>query len=199
MPKSTNSDYTFAVSPIVPLNYLYLASMDTKFDPKYSITLMINPANKEEKEFMISIFKLNKDAHDALLKDIKANKKSYRLKESIFSEAVDAEGNPTGLFRMKATTKQKPAVVDAEGNQLGDEETKKLYSGTKGRVKLSLRKSVATQQKTLGLAVYFSGVQIIDPVFGGGGDGGFDAVEGGYKAQGATTNDNSQDPETPDF
>ena len=184
------NDYFNSVTPFAPFRYIWLGRQDTKFDPKYSVEIVLDPDNDpDHKQFMDDVDELNVEVADELLKGIKKGKKAYSPKE-MFKEIEDDDGNPTGKYSLKATTKMKPKVVDADKNIIPDETLCRCYSGTIGRLILGLKKSVVSTRKTVGLTVYLSKAQITEPVFGGSSD--FDAVDNGYTV-GAT------DGEAPDF
>lgn len=187
------NDSSLQKTPAVPMQYLYLATPDVKFDPKYMCTLVFDTKVPEQAEYLKKLNKLNDDVAAELLKGITKGKNAYRTKD-ICKPEEDDQGNLTGRFFLKITTKQKPQVFDASGALLTDDVVKRAYGGTVGRAILSLKKSIVSTQKTVGLTTYMSKVQIIELVEGNGGGGaGFDSVEGGFTAPSFTTDD------TPNF
>ncbi len=184
---ASENKYINAMTPMCELRFMYLGKQDTKFDPKYSVDMVFDTTVPEHRTFITQFMELNKKASDELLAELPPKgKKDWKTKD-IFKTEEDAEGNATGKLILKATTKDKPIVKDAEGKTLADSFVITLGNGTVGRVKLCLKKSKVDSRKTLGLAVYMStfggSVQIKDPVFysGGsaeGGTGGFDKVDG---------------------
>lgn len=176
------SIYINALTPFVQLRYLYLAKMDNKFDPKYSVDMVLDRKDKEHAKFIKELMELNKKAGEELLDGITKGKKDYRIKD-IFKEEEDADGKPTGYLILKCTTKNKPIVKDCEGKTLDDSFVNTLGNGTVGRVKLCLKKSTVSTRKTVGLTCYMStyggSVQVKEPViYTGGDDGGFDKADG---------------------
>jgi hypothetical protein len=189
-----DSEYINMQTPIGTFRFIYLARQDTKFDPKYSVDLIIEPGdNEDHATFMERVEELNAKIAEELRKTIKTGAKSYNVKE-IFRELEDEDGNPTGKYFLKATTKTKPVVVDAAKKVIPDDVINRCYSGTKGRLILGLRKSIVPGRKTIGFTVYLNKVQITEPVFGSTSD--FDAVDGGYTS--GVSNDTSNS-ESPDF
>lgn len=188
-----DSEYINMQTPIGTFRFIYLAKQDTKFDPKYSVDLIIDPGdNEEHAAFMERIEELNTKVAEELRKTIKTGAKSYNVKE-IFRELEDENGNPTGKYVLKATTKTKPVVVDAGRQVMPDDVINRCYGGTKGRLILGLRKSIVSGRKTIGLTVYLNKVQITAPVFGSTSD--FDEVDGGYTSGVSNDNNNSESPD----
>lgn len=188
-----DSEYINMQTPIGTFRFIYLAKQDTKFDPKYSVDLIIEPGdNEDHAAFMERLEELNAKIAEELRKTIRTGAKSYNVKE-IFRELEDEDGNPTGKYFLKATTKTKPVVVDAAKQTMPDDVINRCYSGTKGRLILGLRKSIVPGRKTIGLTVYLNKVQITDPVFGSTSD--FDAVDGGYTSGVSDDNSNSESPD----
>lgn len=183
------NDSSLQKTPAVPMQFLYLVTPDVyvdkqsgkSADPKYMLTLVFDTKVPEQAEYLRKLNKLNDDVAAELLKDITKGKNAFRTKDICKAEEDD-QGNLTGRYFLKITTKQKPQVFDASGNLLTDDVVKRAYGGTIGRAILSLKKSVVSTQKTVGLTTYMSKVQIIELVEGNGGGAGFDSVEGGFTA-----------------
>lgn len=181
-----NNQYTYVTSPIGTFLFPYLVKQDTKFDPKWSVTLQLSPKdNPDHKKFLAEVKALNETVGKELLDGITKGKSAYRIKDLIKVDE-DADGNITGTYSIKFSTKTKPAVYDAAGKQIPDEIAGTIFGGSKGRVAISFKRSTNTSQKTVGLVAYFTKVQVTEIVKGNaGGDGasgdsGFGAVEGGF-------------------
>jgi len=183
---ATNDNYlndnNLRITPIVEFLYPYLVKQDTKFDPKWCLTLRFDPKNNPaHKDFLSKLSAANKSTGEELLKGITKGKNAYRVKDILRAEE-DADGNPTGMYLLKVSTKTKPVLKDASGNPVSDHVGSSVSNGTKGRVRLALKKSTATNQKTVGLTAYFDRVQIVELVeYSGGSDNdGFGKVDGGF-------------------
>lgn len=177
-----NTDMIYMTTPIGTLQYPWLVKQDTKFDPKWCVTLQLDPKNNpDHKEFLAKLKKANEDVGKELIDAITKGKSAYRIKELIKADE-DADGNPTGTYSIKCSTKQKPQLYDAKGAAIPDEVGATIWGGSKGRIALSLKKSTATTQKTCGLAIYFTKVQVTEVVKGTGStsDSGFGEIEGGF-------------------
>lgn len=183
---NNNNDFVYVTTPIATLNYPHLVKQDTKFDPKWCVTLQFDPKNNpDHKKFLSELKTLNETSANELLSTITKGKSAYRIKDLIKADE-DSEGNPTGTYSIKCSTKHKPQLFDSKGAIIPDEVGMNIWSGSKGRVALTLKKSIATNQKTVGLTIYFNKVQITEIIKGTGGssDGdsasGFSPVEGGF-------------------
>lgn len=186
-------------SPIAEFKYIYLARPDIKFDPKYSVTLVLDEDNPEHEAFMTAVNAVNDVVGQELLKDITKGRSSFKIKE-VFKPEEDEDGNPTGRYLLKVTTKNKPMVVDSQGILVPDAVLGKAFSGSKGRVLLSIRKSTVTQQKTVGLTLYLNKVQITEISEGmTPGSSDFDTVPGGFSASPEVSNGNQDVDDVPDF
>ena len=184
---------SLSFTPKAPILWPYLAEPDTKYSPKYQVTVVLDKKNKAHKKFMDELNKLNEEVGKDLLKSIKSGRKSYRIKE-ILKPQEDDEGNPTGLYELKVSTKTKPTVIDSKVKPLTDAETSKVGNDSQCIVKISWKCSVATNQKTVGLVGYLAlgkCVQVIDLVEYTGGDGGFGEAEGGFESSDAPADDDT--------
>jgi len=171
-----------AFTPIAELRYAYLVKQDTKFDPKWSVTLVFDPKNNpDHKKFLKALSDANKAIGEELLKGITKGKNAFRIKDIVRAEE-DSDGNTTGKYLLKVTTKIKPLLKDSQGAVVSDAVGSKIGNGSTGRVALSLKKSVVSTQKTVGLTAYFTKAQIVELVEYSGGSGGddFGAVDGGF-------------------
>ena len=148
-------------------------------DPKWMVTQVLDSKIPEQALYMKELNELNDEVAAELLKGITKGKQAYRTK-SIFTPEEDDQGNLTGKYLLKLTTKNKPVVKDSQGTIMSDAVVKKAYSGTLLRAIISIKKSLASNQKTVGLTTYLNKVQIIDLVEGTGGGGDFDSVDDGY-------------------
>lgn len=192
MANNTN-DFIYVTTPIATLNYPYLVKQDTKFDPKWCVTLQFDPKNNpEHKKFLAELKKLNEDSAKELLNTITKGKSAYRTKDIIKADE-DSEGNPTGTYSVKVSTKHKPQLYDSKGAVIPDEVGAGIWGGSKGRVAMALKKSIAANQKTVGLTLYFNKVQVTEIVRGTGGStdsenpSGFSTIEGGFTVDTAGT------------
>jgi hypothetical protein len=185
-------------TPIAPMTYLYLTRPDVKFDPKYHGTIILDEKNPDHAKYLAELNTLNDNIGQALLKDITKGRNAYKVKNICRAEEDD-NGNPTGRWFLKATTKNKPTVVDANGVVIPDAVLGRAYSGSEGRLLLSFRESTVSTQKTVGVTMYLAKVQITKLVEGmSAGSGDFDSVPGGFSA-GAVSNGNQSVDDTPDF
>jgi hypothetical protein len=186
-------------TPIMPFTFIYLARPDVKFDPKYHVTGILDEKNPEHAKYLAALNTANDNVGQELLKGITKGRNAFRVKDICKAEEDDT-GNPTGRWFLKATTKNKPVVVDANGNVIPDAILGRAFSGSKGRLLLSLKKSTVTNHKTTGLTLYLSKVQITELVEGmTAGSSDFDSVPGGFSAAPAVSNGNQDVDDTPDF
>lgn len=169
------------MTPIVTLKYLYLHKPDEKYDPKYQVTLVFDGNNKAHKAYMDNLNEANTEAGQELLKEITKGRNAYRIKE-IFRPEEDDDGNLTGRYLLKATTKKKPMVVDAQGQVIPDSILSKIGYGSEGRAILYIKPSTVSTQRTVGLTIYLSKVQVTKFLERPEGSSGFGAVEGGFNA-----------------
>jgi len=168
------------VTPIAEMKHLYLFRQDTKFDPKYGTNFIFDPKkNKEHASYLKALKELNDKVGEELLKGIQKGRNAFKIKDIVTPEE-DAEGNPTGRYILKVTTKEKPTVKDALGNIIPDSVGQKIGNGSMGRAILSLKKSVVTTRKTVGITFYLSKVQVteVKEYTSTGSD--FSPVEGGF-------------------
>jgi hypothetical protein len=190
-----NNDYISAPSiqktPVATLQYIYLSKPDqfkapdgTLAAPKYSVTVVLDAKDPVHAKYLKEFNELNDAVGQELLKGITKDKKSYRIKD-ICKEECDDNGDPTGRYFLKATTKNKPNVFDSMNKLLTDDIVGKAFGGSTGRVIMGLKKSVDTQRKTVGLVCYLDKAQLITIVEGTSSAGGFDVVDGGFVAPGA--------------
>ena len=185
-------------TPIATMQYIYLARPDVKFDPKYGVTLVLDEKIPEHAAYLANLNTLNDNIGQELLKGITKGRNAFKVK-NICKPEEDDDGNPTGRWFLKATTKNKPTVVDANGVTIPDTVVGRAFGGTKGRLLLSIKKSIATQHKTVGVTLYLSKVQITEIVEGmSAGSNDFDSVPGGFTAV-PNANGNQSIDDTPDF
>lgn len=195
-----NNDYISAPSiqktPIATMQYIYLARPDqfkapdgTLAAPKFSVTMVLDSKDPVHAAYLKAFNDLNDAVAAELLKGITRDRKSYRVKD-ICKEECDDNGDPTGRYFLKATTKNKPNVYDGANKLLSDDIIGKAFGGSTGRVIMALKKSVDTQRKTVGLVCYLDKAQLITIAEGTGSAGGFDVVDGGLGG-GDTSGDDS--------
>lgn len=185
MAEKKTSDYISSPlqkTPIADMVFIYLSHADTKFgDPKYGFTLVLDTKDPEHAKFLDGLSKLNDSIGQELLKGITKGRNAYRVKDVCKAEEDD-DGNLTGRYFLKCVSKQKRPVLDSKGQLISDDVLRKVGSGSKGRAILSIKKSIASQHKTVGITMYLDKVQIVSVVeyAGGNGGSGFDEVEGGF-------------------
>ena len=181
-------------TPIADLCHVYLETPDVYkdlvsgkcADPKYCVTLILDTKRPDHAAYLKALNDLN----DAVGKELMANlpkvgSKAYRVKDIARAEEDD-DGNPTGRYFLKATSKTKRQVLDSTGKAAVPAHVlTKAGNGSTGRVIMSLKKSIASQQKTVGLTLYLDKAQLITIVerTGGTGGTGFDSVDGGFTAE----------------
>lgn len=177
-------------TPIADMIFVHLVNPDIykgpdgkAADPKYGFTLVFDTKDPEHAKYLQSLNDLNDSVGQELMKTITKGRNAYRVKDICKAEEDD-DGNPTGRYFLKCFSKQRRSVVDAKGQAIPDDIQKKVGSGSKGRAILSLKKSIASQHKTVGLTVYLDKVQVVSVVeyTGGNGGSGFDTVDGGFTA-----------------
>lgn len=179
-----------AVTPVAPANYIYLASPDTKYEPKYCYTLRFDPENNpEHKAYVEALMEVNEAVGQSLLKGITKGRKAYRIKDLLVAEEDDS-GEPTGAYTLKVTTKHPPKVKDTQSpkpQEVPDSIIKQIGSGSKLRALISFRASVVNSQKTVGLTAYLASTQLVElKTFTSSGDGDdFGSIEGGFVAPAA--------------
>lgn len=195
-----NNDYisnpSIQKTPEGVMSYIYLVKPDqykapdgTLGAPKFSVTLALDTKNPEHAAYLKAFNDLNDSVGQELLKGIVKDKKAYRIKD-ICKEECDAEGNPTGVYFLKATTnaddlkgnRKVISVVDSNKATIPSATVSRAFGGTKGRLILGLKKSTDSNRKTVGLVVYLEKVQITELVEGTGSPLGFDAVPVGAVA-----------------
>ena len=171
-------------TPIADMIFIYLAQPDVKFgDPKYGFTLVLDSKVPEHVAFLDGLNKLNDTVGQELLKGITKGRNAFRVKDVCKAEEDD-DGNPTGKYFLKCVSKQQRPVLDSKGQVIPADILRKIGSGSKGRALLSIKKSIASQHKTVGITMYLDKVQVVSVVeySGGSGSSGFDAVDGGFTA-----------------
>ena len=170
-------------TPIADMIFIYLSNPDTKFgDPKYGFTLVLDSKVPEHAAFLDGLNKLNDTVGQDLLKGITKGRNAFRIKDVCKAEEDD-DGNPTGRYFLKCVSKQQRPVLDSKGQVIPADILRKIGSGSKGRALLSIKKSIASQHKTVGITMYLDKVQVVSVVeFSGGSSNGFDAVDGGFTA-----------------
>ena len=170
-------------TPIADMIFIYLAQPDVKFgDPKYGFTLVLDSKVPEHATFLDGLNKLNDAVGQELLKGITKGRNAFRIKDVCKAEEDD-DGNPTGKYFLKCVSKQQRPVLDSKGQVIPADILRKIGSGSKGRALLSIKKSIASQHKTVGITMYLDKVQVVSVVeFTGGSSNGFDAVDGGFTA-----------------
>ena len=170
-------------TPIADMIFIYLSNPDTKFgDPKYGFTLVLDSKVPEHAAFLDGLNNLNDTVGQELLKGITKGRNAFRIKDVCKAEEDD-DGNPTGKYFLKCVSKQQRPVLDSKGQVIPADILRKIGSGSKGRALLSIKKSIASQHKTVGITMYLDKVQVVSVVeFAGGSSNGFDAVDGGFTA-----------------
>ena len=170
-------------TPIADMIFIYLSNPDTKFgDPKYGFTLVLDSKVPEHAAFLDGLNNLNDTVGQELLKGITKGRNAFRIKDVCKAEEDD-DGNPTGKYFLKCVSKQQRPVLDSKGQVIPADILRKIGSGSKGRALLSIKKSIASQHKTVGITMYLDKVQVVSVVeFTGGSSNGFDAVDGGFTA-----------------
>lgn len=170
-------------TPIADMIFIYLSNPDTKFgDPKYGFTLVLDSKVPEHAAFLDDLNKLNDTVGQELLKGITKGRNAFRIKDVCKAEEDD-DGNPTGRYFLKCVSKQQRPVLDSKGQVIPADILRKIGSGSKGRALLSIKKSIASQHKTVGITMYLDKVQVVSVVeFAGGSSNGFDEVDGGFTA-----------------
>jgi hypothetical protein len=187
MTEKKTSDYISSPlqkTPIADMFFIYLGHADTKFgDPKYGFTLVLDSKVPEHLQYLEALNKLNDTVGQELLKGITKGRNAFRVKDVCKAEEDD-DGNLTGRYFLKCVSKQKRPVLDSKGQIIPDDLLRKIGSGSKGRAILSIKKSIASQHKTVGITMYLDKVQIVSVVeyTGGNGGSGFDTVDGGFTA-----------------
>ena len=73
-------------------------------------------------------------------------------------------------------------VVDAQGQVIPDSILSKIGYGSEGRAILYIKPSTVSTQRTVGLTIYLSKVQVTKFLERPEGSSGFGAVEGGFNA-----------------
>lgn len=137
-------------------------------DPKFSIGLMLDKKVPSTKEFIAKV----KAAQESALTDLYAKKLPGNLERWGISDGdgltlKNGDPDPTtaGMWVIKGTSKNRPAVIDATGTEIMDE--LEVYGGCYGRVNICA-KAYGTPAKggvTLELNVF---QKIADgPAFGG--------------------------------
>lgn len=190
---ATNNDYvssTAQTTPICPMQYIYLATPDQYKSPdgklaapKYCVTLVLDAKIPEVAAYLKTLNELNDSIGQELIKGVIKDKKSFRIKDICKAEE-DESGLETGRYFLKAATNaldlngnpKALIVVDAQKKPMDKAALARCYSGTMGRVILSLKKSLDTNRKTAGLVLYLDKVQITEIVEGTNSAAGFTAV-----------------------
>lgn len=177
------------VTPVGSTMWASIVKPNTKFDVdgKYMMDLIFKP---EEVEGLKSKLDAILDTYIAEeSKKLKANKANSYTVSPVFKEDVDREGNLTGnlMLRSKQYTKtfdgepQTVRLADSTGKPLLNF-TENVGNGSKVRAKLFPKCYHMGSTNTFGMSFLINAVQIVDLVsYEDGGDG-FDAVEGGFKA-----------------
>lgn len=191
---ATNNDWIndprAQMTPVCPMQYIYLGKPDqykaqdgTLGAPKYSTTIILDSKVPEHMEYLKHLNELNDTIGQELLKTITKDRKSYRVKDICKSEEDEA-GLETGRYFLKATTNaldkngnpKALSVVDGNKVPMSKADLCSCFTGTQGRLILSLRKSVDTPRKTVGLGIYLDKAQITEVVHGTGSSLGFDGA-----------------------
>ena len=170
-------------TPIADMTFIYLANPDTKFgDPKYGFSLVLDTKDPAHAQYLKALNELNDAVGQELLKGITKGRNAFRVKDVCKAEEDD-DGNPTGRYFLKCVSKSKRPVVDSKGQEIPADILRKVGSGSKGRAILSIKKSIASQHKTVGITMYLDKVQVVSVVeYTGGSSNGFDEVDGGFTA-----------------
>ncbi len=196
---SGTSDYVnvpkLQVTPAAPMPYIHIVTPDryklpdgSFAPPKYSVTLRLDSKDPVVAAYLKALNDLNDTVGNELIPTITKDRKSYRIKDICKAEEDD-DGNETGFYLLKATSKNKPVIKDSANNIMSDAAAGRAFSGSTGRIVMSFRKSIDTQRKTVGLVLYLEKVQLISIVEGASCAADFTSVPGGFVAA----------PEAPDF
>lgn len=208
MAKEANELYVTLPSgnftPICGTLFLHLFTPDRYKNPdgtlapeKYCVTLVLDPKRPDHKKFMNELSALNKTVGEEILSAMTKGKSAYKVKD-MFKPEEDADGNPTGKYHLKVTSNKKPLVFDSDDKVIPDSLGTTVYGGSTARVRLSLKKSTITMNKTTGLVAYFDRAQIVTLAerpadTGVATGGGFGAVEGGFVAKSDSFSSSSDD------
>lgn len=191
---ATNNDWIndprAQMTPVCPMQYIFLGKPDqykapdgTLGTPKFSTTLSIDSKIPENMEYLKHLNELNDTIGQELLKGITKDRKQYRIKD-VCKEIEDDSGMGTGVYLLKATTNaldkngnpKELSVVDGNKVPMSKSALCSCFNGTQGRLILSLKKSIDTQRKTVGIVLYLDKAQITEVVHGTGSSLGFDGA-----------------------
>lgn len=194
-PGGSKPKYVNLVTPKCELQYLNLNKKDKQFG-KYGVVMIFDETIPEHKAFIEKVQKLSKECYEEQVKTLTKKRSEYRAK-SLPVPIEDANGNPTGKYKMNSSTNNPVPCYDGAKAPLNDAEITRLWSGTKGRVALSLKGGINQNRMQIGFVVYTQSVQILEPVFAGSNAGKecpFEEVEGSYESSGEGTPGASEAP-----
>lgn len=174
-------EYIKVRTPKGVFNWVFIGRPDPKYG-NYTISLFLNPADPTHKEFIEKLQKMNKELFDQEIQKITKGKSDYRMKKFPVP-FEDKDGKLTGEFYIKASSKKPPLVCDTKGKAIENPtDILKIWSGSKGKLALSLKPNVNTKDKVIGYTVYLSGVQVIDARLGAAGTSMFQSEEGTFSS-----------------
>lgn len=181
--KKAKIEWLTLLTPKVTMIFMNFVAPDKKYK-KYGVTPLLDPNDPACKAFIDQVNKLNSDLFDKMIPTITKDRDDYRVKKSFKDDyQKDAAGNetPTGLVRFKLTSNAKKPVLDASGKKvIPDAMLVKMWSGTKGKLKIAAKPYVDTDKQRIGYVFYLSAAQIIEPKWGTSNEG--FAAEEGYTA-----------------
>lgn len=178
--KKKKTEWLNLMTPKVTMLFMNFVSPDAKYK-KYGATPLLDPNILEHKAFIDHVNKLNSDLFDREIVKITKDRDDYRVKKTFKDDyQKDKEGTetPTGFLRFKLTSNERKPVRDASGkNPVPDAQLVKMWSGTKGKLKISAKPYIDADKQRIGYVFYLQAVQIIEPKWGTAREE-FDAEEG---------------------
>lgn len=150
---------------------------DTAFDTEGKYKVQLRMAEKEAMPIM----------------ELIAETKAANFKPKDKCHLPYERDEETGEIIFKLQSKYQPKYVDSSGSPIPENKVPAMYGGSELKAKGHL------DPYGSGISMRLSAVQVINPVGGEGGDGDFDAVDGGYVAEGASNGSTKEDDDDYDF
>jgi hypothetical protein len=203
---ATTTNKPFAVkgmnltTPIGEALWCKHSELDTKFNAKgmYSTQLVCDPNDETVKAFINKVEELREVAYRETVETLGGAKGKAVKEKELYEDHFDRDGNETGMIvfklKMNNVADRKPGqnridIFDAQKNNLTGN-CPPVGNGSKIRCAFFANPYYMASTKEVGISFLWTKLQVIElSEYGGGSDGDFDEVDGGF----TTTATNSFD------
>jgi len=159
-------EYITETTPIGELRYCNFGKLDQYGKKGCQLILDINIP--EHKAFIEKLQKMNKTFYDEAITKITQKRSEYRMIK--LPEPVENEEKPDApatqyIIKARTSGERLLKVVDALKADLTEEQKNKVFSGSKGRLIIAMKKNVlGAPHYKIGYGVYLSAVQVTELV-----------------------------------